>query len=472
MPAISFSWYRDAGDSNYITWGPITIGPNTGSGTWDLPNQTTYPVSCSGSGPGSPHLRVLSPQTLGLDDRQGAGADNDWNDMIVNCSSGTWQGSWPNITFVTSNIVYGCTDDLASNYNSNATVNQGCIYLPPTVGLTANKNYTISPNPVLLSWSISGNPGFNSATISNYGEVVSYPGYTRIGQTRSSSVMVYPGSTTTYVMTGYAPGNQTAQATVTITAYTPPTVILSVSPTQVVRGGSATLTWYKTGDATNMSISSIGGDLPFSSNTTVTPTTTTTYTATVTLTTPAGDTANDSAQVTLTVVEIPEVEISGGSYITYDDDECKIYVQAEHCEVMTFVVVTNYLNGTSSSQTVANHSPTNGNYEFNVLPYVSWNNFGPSSVQVYANGTANNGGLTATDTHTFSVVIDTTPDLVTIPPSDSDPSDEVISPDVTITTESIIIDDIDIPVEVKSSEPIKIDINDSGNWQDVRKIGT
>ena len=62
--------------------------------------------------------------------------------------------------------------------------------------------------------------------------------------------------------------------------------------------------------------------------------------------------------------------------------------------------------------------------------------------------------------------------MVTIPPSDSDPSDEVISPDVTITTESIIIDDIDIPVEVKSSEPIKIDINDSGNWQDVREIGT
>ena len=220
-----------------------------------------------------------------------------------------------------------------------------------------------------------------------------------------------------------------------------------------------------------MSVTTIGGNLPFSSNSTVTPTTTTAYTATVTLTTPAGDTATDNKQVTLTVIEIPEVEISGGSTITYEDDECKVNVQAEHCEVMTFVVITNYLNGTYSTQTVANHSPTNGNYDFNVLPYVSWNDFGPSSVQVIASGTANNGGLSDTDTHTFTVVIDTTPDLVTIPPSDqSDPEEEVISPDTIITSESIIVDDIDIPVEVKSSEPIKIDINDSGNWQDVRQI--
>jgi hypothetical protein len=282
---------------------------------------------------------------------------------------------------------------------------------------------------------------------------------------------VYPGSTTTYTLTAYAPGSQTAQATQTIVAYTPPTVFLSLSSSQVVRGGSATLTWYITGDASIMSISSIGGNLPFSSNQVVTPTATTVYTATVTLTTPAGDSSIDSKQITLTVIEIPEVDISGGTYITYDDDECKINVQAEHCEVMTFVVVTNYLNGTQSQQTIANYSPPNGNYDFDVLPYVGWNNFGPSSVQVIASGTANNGGLTATDTHTFSVVIDTMPAMVNIPQSDeSDPQQEVISPDITITTDSVLIDDIDIPVEIKSSEPIKIEIDESGTWQEVREI--
>ena len=470
MPQITFNWYRSAGDSNYVTWGPITIGPNSGSGTWNLPDGTTYSVSCSGSGPGYCALRVLSPQSLGLDDRQGAGADQDWNDMIVNCTSGTWQGSWPNITFVTSSNVYGCTDDAASNYDSSATVNQGCIYLPPTVSLTADKNYTINPNPVVLSYSVTGNPGFDSASITNYGEVINYPGYTRIGQTRSGNVLVYPGSTTTYTLNAYAPGSQQAQAAQTIIAYTPPTVFLTLSSSQIIRGQSATLSWYITGDASTMSISSIGGNLPFTSNTVVTPTTSTTYTANVTLTTPAGDTANDSEEITLTVIEIPEVDITGGTYITYNDDECKINVQAEHCEVMTFVVVTNYLNGGQSQQTVANHSPTNGNYDFNVLPYVSWNNFGPSSVQVIASGTANNGGLTATDTHTFEVTIDTTPDLITIPQSDdSDPQEEVVSPDVTITTDSVLIQDIDIPVEIKASQPIKVDIDGSDNWQEVRE---
>ena len=223
---------------------------------------------------------------------------------------------------------------------------------------------------MVLSYSVTGNPGINSATISNYGEVINYPGYTRIGQTRSGNVLVYPGSTTTYTLNAYAPGSQQAQAAQTIIAYTPPTVFLTLSSSQIIRGQSATLSWYITGDASTMSISSIGGNLPFTSNTVVTPTTSTTYTANVTLTTPAGDTANDSEEITLTVIEIPEVDITGGTYITYDDDECKVNVQAEHCDVMTFVVVTNYLDGGQSQQTVANHSPTNGNYDFNVLSLI------------------------------------------------------------------------------------------------------
>lgn len=468
MPQITFNWYRSAGDSNYISWGPITIGPNSGSGTWNLPDATTYSVSCSGSGPGYCALRVLSPQSLGLDDRQGAGADNDWNDMIINCSSGWWQGSWPNVQFVTNNVVYGCTDPNANNYNPNATANQGCSYSPPVVSLTADKNYTINPNPVMLSWSVTGNPSFSSANITNYGNVNNSGASNN--QTRSGNVLVYPGYTTTYTLNAYAPGGQQSQAAQTITAYTPPTAFLSLSSSQIVVGGSATLTWYITGDATVMSISNIGGNLPFSSNTSVSPTTTTTYTASVSLTTPAGDTANHSTQVTLTVIQIPEVDITGGTYITYNDDECKVNVQAQNCEVMTFVVITNYLDGGQSQQTVANHSPTNGNYDFNVLPYVGWNNFGPSTVQVIASGTANNGGLSATDTHTFEVIIDTTPDLITIPQSDeSDPLEEVVSPDVTITTDSVIIQDIDIPVEIRASQPILVDIDDSDNWQEVRE---
>ena len=108
MPNITFNWYRSAGDSNYISWGPITIGPNSGSGTWNLPSGTTYSVNAWGSGPGQCHLRVLSSQSLGLDDRQGAGADNDWNDMIMQCSSGSFSGNQGSVFYNADGPIPGC----------------------------------------------------------------------------------------------------------------------------------------------------------------------------------------------------------------------------------------------------------------------------------------------------------------------------------------------------------------------------
>jgi len=33
-----------------------------------------------------------------------------------------------------------------------------------------------------------------------------------------------------------------------------------------------------------------------------------------------------------------------------------------------------------------------------------------------------------------------------------------------------LVEDIDIPVEIKASSPIKVDVDESGTWQDVRQI--
>ena len=459
MPNITFNWYRSAGDSNYISWGPITIGPNSGSGTWNLPSGTTYSVNAWGSGPGQCHLRVLSSQSLGLDDRQGAGADNDWNDMIINASSGFWQGNWPNIEFVTSAGVYGCTDSAASNYNPAATINQGCVYLPPTVSLSISKNSTIYPAGVTLSWSVSGNPQVNNVTITNIG-----------GVQNSGSTIVYPSSTTTYVLNAYAPGNQVGQQSRTITVYTPPTVYLSVSPNPIVIGGSSTLSWYITGDGTSMTVGPPNESLPLGSSKSVSPTSTTTYTATCYLQTPDGDTAQDSKQVTLTVVALPSITISGDPEILYDASSCTVSVDASDCEEVSFLITSTLTDGTQTNQTVNNHQPTNGQYTFNVLPFIPWGDKGPVSVRVVATGTSMSGSLTDSSTHDFEVDIDTMPDLIQIPPSEDDPEEEVISPDTEVTSQSITINDIDIPVEVKASQPIKIDINDSNNWQEVREI--
>ncbi len=462
MPNITFNWYRSAGDSNYINWGPITIGPNSGSGTWNLPSATTYGVSAWGRGPGQCHLRVLSSQSLGLDDRQGAGADNDWNDMIVNCSSGYWQGNWPNIQFVTSSQIYGCMDTAASNYNPQATVNQGCVYLPPTVSLSSNKSSTIYPSGVTLSWSVSGNPNVNSVSISPQ------PG----GVNQSGSTIVYPSSTTTYVLNAYAPGNQVGQQSRTITVYSPPTVFFSVSPNPIVVGGSTTLSWYITGDGTSMTVGPPNESLPLSSSKSVTPTQTTTYTATCLLQTPAGDTAQDSKQVTVTVVQIPSITISGIEEIDYETTDVTVSVDAQNCEQVNFVIIGTLTDGTSTQQTVNNYQPTNGQYTFDVAPYITWGDRGPTEVQVVATGTSMSGSLTDSSTHNFLVEIDTMPDLIQIPPSeDKDIEEEpVISPDAQVTTSSITINDIDIPVEIKANQPIKIDIDDSGNWQDIRQL--
>ncbi|MBT9169602.1 MAG: hypothetical protein DDT19_02964 [Syntrophomonadaceae bacterium] len=86
---------------------------------------------------------------------------------------------------------------------------------------------------------------------------------------------------------------------VTFTATEPlPTITASVSPTSIVRGDSAILTWTST-NTTSVSISGIGV-VPVSGSTSVSPTTTTAYTF---IATGPGGTA--SASVTLTVTEPP-----------------------------------------------------------------------------------------------------------------------------------------------------------------------
>ena len=98
---VRWSISREAGDSNRVTYrlaegdGPndITFGPNGGSFVTTVAEQSVYRLqSVSGSGPGSVGLRI-SGNTLQLDDRRGAGEDNDWNDLQVTPQYGRWNGT-------------------------------------------------------------------------------------------------------------------------------------------------------------------------------------------------------------------------------------------------------------------------------------------------------------------------------------------------------------------------------------------
>jgi hypothetical protein len=88
---------------------------------------------------------------------------------------------------------------------------------------------------------------------------------------------------------------------------------------------------------------------------------------------------------------------------------------------------------------------------------------------LYAVGQA---GLTAIDQLIVPINIDQTPDAIEIPSSEDKLRDElpVITPNIEVTTEQIVIDDIDIPVTIKASQPIQVEIDDSGTYLPVEEL--
>ena len=70
------------------------------------------------------------------------------------------------------------------------------------------------------------------------------------------------------------------------------------------------------------------------------------------------------------------------------------------------------------------------------------------------------------------IIIDDTPENLNIPESEDLLKDQtpVVSPEVEVLSDLILIDDIDIKVEVKSNYPIQVDLNQSDDWNNIRQI--
>ena len=95
---VTFAVTRQAGDSNTVTFtkqsgtGPssITFGPNGNNVTAQIGQGAVYArTSSTNSGPGSLAFR-LSGNTLELDDRQGAGSDDDFTDLRITPNNGAF----------------------------------------------------------------------------------------------------------------------------------------------------------------------------------------------------------------------------------------------------------------------------------------------------------------------------------------------------------------------------------------------
>ena len=449
MPQVNISWSRNAGDSNYLYGMPGgTIGPNSGSRTANVGWNQVFNLSANGSGPGNVAMRRLNSQTLGLDDRQGAGADNDFNDMIIYVNGGQFIND---SQFRGPTPVYGCTNSGAINYNPNADLDDGsCVVVNPILNLDASPNPIIKGQSTTLSWSTSDSEYIQTANIDPAPGAVN----------TSGSAVVTPIETTTYVYT-VTWANGSRQTSRTVTVYVPPEITVSLDNSPIILGETTTLRWSTTGDASTMTIDPGIGSTLLSSAQAVTPTQDTTYTLTAT-----GPGGTDTEQITLTVIQPPELDLTGPLSIPYGQSTVDFSYEAVNALSIDVSIIQRDLD--NSDDFFTDTATTDGS----VYTYApTWGNRGPQSILVTmtANG---QGGLQTIRQVSVPVNIDQTPDAIDIPSTEDKLRGEepVITPDVEVVSDQIVIEDIDIPVEVKADYPIQVEIDNSNVWYNVQEL--
>jgi hypothetical protein len=173
----------------------------------------------------------------------------------------------------------------------------------PFCELFANPTTIEEGNTSILSWD---SEYVNSVDITNIGT----------GLPVASSTIVSPATTTTYVGTFYA-DKETLTCEATITVVPPqvdpdPTCAMSISPSRVSRGGTATLTWTST-EIVSASIDQGIGNVAVNDSTNVTVNSNTTYTGTFI----------DDTQNTITCAASVSIKGGGGKCTNCggDDDD-------------------------------------------------------------------------------------------------------------------------------------------------------
>ena len=329
---------------------------------------------------------------------------------------------------------------------------------------------------VTLSWIIFGDID-TASVLPTVGNITNQVG----GYQYVDTAQVCPTSDTTYQLSVEGPAG-TSFKTVFVDVLTPPTINLTANPgTSIIKGSCVTLDWETLGDASSITWTSgniTNGNI--TSSETVCPQDTTTYCAV------ADGEAGKSppACITIVVSQPPTATISSPNSIKYKE---KLFVNYETKYANVSIKITpiyTYIDGTNSTGNTINITPVASSSELNgtntvvsaegfEIP-VDWNNKGPSSIQLVL--VVSGSGGTKTTSSTTKVIIDQEPTNIIIEESSGKIKDEepVYTPDTipddTILSQLYFIDDIDIPVEIKSNYPIKVSINKSNVWNDVREI--
>ncbi len=278
------------------------------------------------------------------------------------------------------------------------------------------------------------------------------------------STVSCPTNTTTYTLIVSRSGRSTTR-TVTATVYIPPIVTLSLNNSTIILGQSAILSWNTTGDASTNDVQPGIGSSNLVSQVSVSPTVTTTYTATV-----SGLGGTDTDQITLTVLQPPEVDLTVPLNVSYGNSLELGYTSINATASLKIVPYYYSLDGveTIGADVVL---PTGDNVSGTITHTPVWDNRGPARIEykLLAEGA---GSLTDEDVEIVPAIIDQLPDSITVPESDDTFKNEepIVTPNIELTTEELLVNDIDIPVEIKSDYPIQVQIDNNGIWMDVENM--
>lgn len=371
--------------------------------------------------------------------------------------SGGYSGVGGNSSWYDNNTYYDWTVNSGYSNYGDGFYTLSFDYAAPTIQyFTISPAQIVSGNTSNISYSTSG--AVNNVSLSNIGNNLP----------RTSNYNVSPLNDTSYTLTVSGPGGIVSQ-TKSIDVITPPVVNLFSDATNdtIIQGQSVNLNWTITGDASTASLSPGVGPVNISGGPVqVSPTTTTTYTLTASH--PVAGQGSD--QVTITVILPPEVSIVGPSSVDYGQNiilSCEAVNATESLQVLAKYY---YIDGTFTDYQVIKELPVSDLVNEDVIDFVVYNDIGPSSVDymIYAIG---EGGLTSSDFASVLINIDKNPDLITIPES----LDKIKNEDPVITPEedtflTLTVEDIDIPVRIKSDYPIQVEIDNDGVYRDVEQI--
>jgi len=345
----------------------------------------------------------------------------------------------------------------------------------PSVSLDRTPSTIIQGESVYLEWSSSGGETFSLTDVSNPGS--------------SGDTTKTPNNTKTYVYTACNEGG-CSEASRTVTVYIPPTISIFSNVNNIIAGGQVTISWDGTsGDGSTITWVSGGIDNNnLQSSETVNPDDTTNYCAYVS---GLGGTSPTVCKE-ITVYQIPTINnFSVPESLNYGENSV-IELEYSYADVSA-VLSTSYTYRTITGGFETVSGPTqiltqSGSPELNgqnttitysvagdnALPTnITYNSNGPFSVEYLLTVSGSGGSDSVNATTTINV--DTEPVNMDVQETDDliRGTEPVYGPDIApgdvILSDLYFIEDIDIPVEIKSNLPIQVRLNNTGDWNNIRQ---